>query len=115
MRNVAALVVWLQTTIVDTTVDVEAGTVYRFVAVVADGFDCPRTLYAVAIVFLLSYIPPSISAVGVGSVVMAPQLADEPSVVRYLPELLVCEGKAFTVPQEAALPLVVRYLPELLV
>jgi hypothetical protein len=38
---------WLAIAIVDTTADVDAGTVYRVVRVVAAGFDCPRTLYAV--------------------------------------------------------------------
>jgi hypothetical protein len=61
-----------------------------------------------------SYIPPSKNTVGVGSVVIVAHEAAVPFVVRYLPELLVCDGKASTVPQEAALPLVVRYLPELL-
>jgi hypothetical protein len=44
IRNVAAVDVRLATEILDTTADVEAGTVYSVVAVVADGFDCPRTL-----------------------------------------------------------------------
>jgi hypothetical protein len=47
-----------------------------------------------ALLFLLSYIPPSINAVGVGSVVIVAQLAAEPFVVKYLPELPVCEGSA---------------------
>jgi len=50
-----------------------------------------------ALLFLLSYIPPSINAVGVGSVVIVAQLAAEPLVVKYFPELPVCDGKASTV------------------
>ena len=50
---------------------------------------------------------------GVGSVTMADQDAAEPLVVKYLPELPVCEGKAFTAPQDDVLPSVVKYLPEL--
>ena len=52
---------------------------------------------------------------GVGSVTMAAQEAALPLVVRYLPELPVCEGRAFTAPQDEVVPSVVRYLPELLV
>jgi hypothetical protein len=44
IRNVAAVDVKLATEILDTTACVADGTVYRVVAVVADGFDCPRTL-----------------------------------------------------------------------
>jgi hypothetical protein len=44
MRNVAAVDVRLATEILDTTACVAEGTVYSVVAVVADGFDCPRTL-----------------------------------------------------------------------
>jgi nitrate reductase NapAB chaperone NapD len=47
-----------------------------------------------ALIFLLSYIPPSKSAVGVGSVVIAAKLAVVPSVVKNLPALPVCDGKA---------------------
>jgi hypothetical protein len=64
-----------------------------------------------ALIFLLSYIPPSISAVGVGSVVIVAQEAVEPSVVKYLPEFPVCEGSASTTPQEEVVPSVVKYLP----
>lgn len=39
------------TFIVDTIVDVADGTVYKVVSVLADGFDCPRTLYVVAIAY----------------------------------------------------------------
>jgi hypothetical protein len=47
-----------------------------------------------ALLFLLSYIPPSINTVGVGSVVIAAQLAVVPSVVKYSPALPVWLGKA---------------------
>ena len=33
--------------------------------------------------------------------------------VKYFPELLVCDGSASTVPQDEVVPLVVKYLPEL--
>lgn len=49
----------------------------------------------------------------VGSVVTVAQEAEVPSVVKYFPELPVCEGRAFTVPQDEVVPSVVRYLPEL--
>ena len=49
----------------------------------------------------------------VGSVVTVAQDAEVPSVVKYFPELLVCDGRASTVPQDETVPLVVRYLPEL--
>lgn len=48
---------------------------------------------------------------GVGSVTMSDQEAVVPFVVRYLPELPVCEGNASTTPQDDTVPLVVRYLP----
>jgi hypothetical protein len=70
------------------TVCVADGTVYSVVAVVALGADCPRTLYVVGI-FLLSYIPPSIKTVGVGSVVIVAHEAVLPSVVKYFPEFPV--------------------------
>jgi len=44
IRKVAADAVKFAITIVDTTACVEAGTVYRVVAVVAAGLDCPNTL-----------------------------------------------------------------------
>ena len=51
---------------------------------------------------------------GIGSVVIVPQVAEVPLVVKYLPPLPVCEGKASTVAHEAAIPLVVvKYFPEL--
>ena len=52
---------------------------------------------------------------GVGSVTMAAQEAALPLVVRYLPELPVCEGRASTTPQDEVVPSVVKYLPALLV
>jgi len=48
-----------------------------------------------------------------GSVTMVAQEAAVPLVVRYFPELPVCEGKASTVAQEVIVPLLVRYFPEL--
>jgi hypothetical protein len=39
------------------------------------------------------------------------QEAAVPLVVKYLPVLPVCEGRASTVPQEVAVPFVVRNLP----
>jgi hypothetical protein len=66
-----------------------------------------------ALIFLLSYIPPSKSAVGVGSVVIAAKLAVVPSVVKNLPALPVCDGKASTTPQEEVVPSVVKNLPVL--
>jgi hypothetical protein len=48
-----------------------------------------------------------------GSVVIVDQEAVDPSVVRYLPVLPVCEGKASTVAHDAIVPLFVRYFPEL--
>jgi hypothetical protein len=53
MRNVAAVAVRLATEIDEMIADVEAGTVYRVVSVVAAGFDCPNTLYIVGIYFSL--------------------------------------------------------------
>lgn len=51
---------------------------------------------------------------GIGSVVIVPQLAEVPLVVKYLPPLLVCEGRASTTPQEVPdVPSVVKYLPPL--
>jgi hypothetical protein len=47
IRNVAAVVVRLAIEIDDTTASLDAGTVYRVVSVVADGFDCPRTFLAI--------------------------------------------------------------------
>jgi len=38
---------WLQIAKVEQTAEVEAGTVYMSVFVVAAGADCPRTLYVV--------------------------------------------------------------------
>ena len=63
MRYVPALAARLATVIVDTIVDVAAGTVYKVVKVVADGADCPSTLYVVAIV----YAPIYRNDVGIGS------------------------------------------------
>jgi hypothetical protein len=48
---------------------------------------------------------------GFGSVVMVSHEAVVPSVVRYFPELFVCEGRASTVAQDVIVPSVVRYLP----
>lgn len=49
---------------------------------------------------------------GIGSVVIVPQVAEVPLVVKYLPPLPVCDGKASTVAHDAAIPLVVvKYLP----
>lgn len=48
---------------------------------------------------------------GVGSVTIDAHVADEPLVVKYLPELPDCEGSASTVAQDAAEPLVVKYFP----
>ena len=45
--NVAAVAARLATAIVETTAEVEDGTVYRVVLVVADGALCPKTLYTV--------------------------------------------------------------------
>lgn len=51
---------------------------------------------------------------GIGSVVIVPQDAEVPLVVKYLPPLPVCEGRASTTPQEVPdVPSVVRYLPPL--
>jgi hypothetical protein len=50
---------------------------------------------------------------GVGSVTIAAHEAAVPFVVRYFPELPVCDGSEFTVDQEDVLPSVVKYLPEL--
>jgi hypothetical protein len=47
-----------------------------------------------ALLFLLSYIPPSINTVGVGSVVIASHEAAVPFVVKYFPALPVWLGKA---------------------
>jgi hypothetical protein len=47
-----------------------------------------------ALLFLLSYIPPSINAVGVGSVVIVSHEAAVPFVVKYFPALPVWLGKA---------------------
>ena len=47
--NVPAVDAWLHTVNVDNTVEVEDGTVYSVVAVVAAGFDCPSVLYTVGI------------------------------------------------------------------
>ena len=55
MRYVPALAARLATVIVDTIVDVLAGTVYKVVSVVAAGADCPSTLYVVAIVYAPIY------------------------------------------------------------
>ncbi len=63
MRYVPAVAARLATVIVDTIVDVAAGTVYKVVKVVADGADCPSTLYVVAIV----YAPIYRNDVGIGS------------------------------------------------
>ena len=88
MRNVAAEPARFATVIVDITVEVAEGTVYRVVAVVAEGFDCPSTLYVVAIV----YAPISIKICGLGSVDTVPQEVVEPFVVKYLPEFPVWLG-----------------------
>ena len=48
----------------------------------------------------------------VGSVVTVAQEAAVPSVVKYFPELPVCDGSASTAPQDEAVPLVVKYFPE---
>ena len=53
------------------------------------------------------------NTVGVGSVVIAAQLAVVPSVVKYSPALPVWLGRASTAPQDETVPLVVRYLPVL--
>ena len=96
MRYVAAEDAWLHTEIVDTIVCVDDGTVYRVVADVADGFDCPRTLYVVAIdYFSLSYIPPNSNAVGAGSVAMVAHEAVLPFVVKYFPEFPDCDGNTY--------------------
>lgn len=50
---------------------------------------------------------------GFGSVVIVAQDALVPLVVRYFPELPVCDGKASTVAQDATVPLLVKYLPAL--
>jgi hypothetical protein len=50
MRYVPAVAVWLAMVIVDTIACVADGTVYSVVAVVADGLDCPSTLYVVGII-----------------------------------------------------------------
>lgn len=63
MRYVPELAARLATVIVDTIVDVLAGTVYKVVSVVAAGADCPSTLYVVAIV----YAPINRNDVGIGS------------------------------------------------
>ena len=39
------------TFIVDTIVDVEAGTVYSVESELAEGFDCPKTLYVVGMIY----------------------------------------------------------------
>ena len=62
MRYVPALAARLATVIVDTIVDVLAGTVYKVDKVVADGADCPSTLYVVGI-----YAPIYKNDVGIGS------------------------------------------------
>lgn len=50
---------------------------------------------------------------GVGSVTIDAHAAAVPFVVKYFPELPVCDGKASTAPQDDVVPLVVKYLPEL--
>lgn len=50
---------------------------------------------------------------GVGSVTIDAHAAAVPFVVKYFPELPVCDGKASTAPQDDVVPSVVRYLPEL--
>ncbi len=63
MRYVPAVAARLATVIVDTIVEVAEGTVYKVVKDVADGADCPSTLYVVAIV----YAPINRNEVGIGS------------------------------------------------
>lgn len=82
-RNVAAVEARFATTRVETTADFADGTVYKVVAVVAAGFDCPRTFLAI------SYAPISMKMSAVGSVVTEAHDAVEPSVVKYLPALPV--------------------------
>jgi hypothetical protein len=48
-----------------------------------------------------------------GSVTIVAQAADVPLVVKYLPALPVCDGKASTVAHDAAVPLLVKYFPAL--
>ncbi len=61
-----------------------------------------------------SYAPIIIRMSGIGSVVIVPQVAEVPLVVKYFPPLPDCEGKASTVAHEAAIPfVVVKYLPSL--
>ena len=61
-----------------------------------------------------SYAPIIIKISGIGSVVIVPQVAEVPLVVKYFPPLPLCEGKASTTPQEVPeVPSVVRYLPPL--
>jgi hypothetical protein len=56
---------------------------------------------------LARYAPIIINTSGIGSVVILPQLAEVPLVVKYLPPLPDCEGSASTVAHDAATPLVV--------
>ena len=41
----------LATFIVDTTVEVDEGTVYSVESELAEGFDCPKTLYVVGMIY----------------------------------------------------------------
>jgi hypothetical protein len=61
-------------------------------------------------VLLCSYKP---LVVLFASVSKVPQDAAVPFVVKYFPELPVCEGSASTVAHDVAVPLVVKNLPEL--
>jgi hypothetical protein len=63
---------------------------------------------------LASYAPINKKTLAIGSVVILDQLAELPSVVKYLPLLPLCEGKASTAAHEATTPLVVvKNFPEL--
>jgi len=63
--------------------------------------------------FSLGYAPISINTEGVGSVITDAKLAVVPFVVKNLPALPACDGKASTTPQEDVEPFVVKNLPEL--
>jgi hypothetical protein len=60
---------------------------------------------------LPSYAPinKKISALGSEETDIVPHVADVPLVVKYLPPLPVCVGKASTVAHEAAIPLVTSH------
>jgi hypothetical protein len=51
--NVAEVVVRLATEIDETTASFAEGTVYRVVSVVADGFTCPSTFFAIIYILCL--------------------------------------------------------------